>query len=117
VRAQLRGRGGLGAGVAEPRAVHGGDRRGVAGDGGVDDVLEQRALVAEDVVHGLHGHARPVGDLLQVGGSVPLFDEQLAGRLDDPLAGPARPFGPLVRLLDVVHSLSLYLESLTREQL
>ena len=58
-------------------------------DGTLDDVLEQRALVAEDEVDRLNGHARPVGDLLQARRPVALRDEQLPRRLDDLLAGAA----------------------------
>ncbi len=89
MRAQLPGRGGLGARGAKPLTIHGGDRLGVPGDGRVDDVLEQRALVAEDEVDRLDGHARPVRDLLQARRPVALRDEQLASRLDDLFAGTA----------------------------
>jgi hypothetical protein len=89
VAAQVLGRRRRGERLAEPRPLERRDRLVVAGDGDVDDLLEQRALVPEREVDGLDGDAGARRDLLQRRRAVAALDEQLAGRFDDP--PPRRP--------------------------
>jgi SAM-dependent methyltransferase len=80
--------------VEEPFPLHGRDRLVVTGDGDVDELLEQRRLVAEDEVDGLHRDARSLGDALQRRRTVALLDEQLVRGLQDPLPRVPRLLPP-----------------------
>ncbi|BCJ47684.1 hypothetical protein GCM10010168_20430 [Actinoplanes ianthinogenes] len=75
--------------LLDPGAVQHRHRLVVAGGGHVHDVFEQRALVAEVEVHGLHGDAGALGHLVEQRRPVATGEEELGGRVDDaPAGGP-----------------------------
>ena len=81
------GGGGGGQRGLHPVAAQHVDRLGVTDDGDIDDPLEQGGLGAEAHVHGARADPGAPGYGVQRGGHVPVGEEQLGRRGDDPLLG------------------------------
>ena len=90
----------------EPRPVQQRDRLVVADGGHVERFLEQRRLVPEVEVDGLHGDSRARRDLVESRCAVSLVEKQLGRRRDDPPPGQPGLLGPAGFVLDsIAHSL------------
>jgi hypothetical protein len=93
----------FGAQRLDPVPLENRNRFDVAADRDVEHGGEQVRLGAEHVVHRLHRHAGPRGDVLDRGGDVAPVDEEFGRGLDDATAGPAGPFPAAVEFPVSVH--------------
>src|SRR5215213_621051 len=99
IQRQLAARVGLSLDAPEGGALQHRHRLVVAGDGHVEDGLEQGGLVPEGLVDALHRHARRRRDGRHGGGGVAMLEEQPAGGLEH---GPAVSPGLLLAAAGVV---------------
>ena len=90
VDGELARRIGLGPHGLDVVALLGHDGAGGAGEGLLDQLPQQHWLAAHQLVHGVDVHAGPPGDVGDRGPAVAPLDHELAGGVDDALAGLLR---------------------------